>query len=61
VLFFGGDYELLFTIAPDGLEDLKREIPDIRVIGRAVEGRENILTRQGKIVNLENRGWEHFG
>lgn len=60
VLFFGGDYELLFTISPDGLEDLRREIPGIRVIGRAVDGRENILSRQGEIVNLENRGWEHF-
>ena len=60
VLFFGGDYELLFTISPEGVDDLRSELPDIRIIGRAVEGRENILTRRGKIINLENRGWEHF-
>lgn len=61
VLYFGGDYQLLFTLNPDGLEELRYLLPGMRIIGRALRDGENILTRGPEIQLLENRGWEHFG
>lgn len=61
VLHFGGDYQLLFTVAAEGMGALRNSLPETRVIGKVIGGRENVLSRQGKIVELENRGWEHFG
>ena len=60
VLHYGGDYELLFTIRPDMLDAVKGALGDgFSVIGRA-EGQENVLMRDGKVSQLESRGYEHF-
>lgn len=60
VLHFGGEYELLFTLSPDGYEDLSRQLEGrLHIIGRAV-GKDNLLMRDGKVVQLDTSGYEHF-
>lgn len=60
LMHFGGDYELLFTVAPDGYDALHRELGGrLHVIGRAA-GKDNLLIREGKVVQLDVKGYEHF-
>lgn len=60
-LYYGGDYQLLFTIRPKGLEKLRNSLGDgFSVIGKANAPGENVLVRGREIVRLENRGYEHF-
>jgi len=60
-LYYGGDYQLLFTLKPKGLERLNHLLGDeFSVIGKAHAPGENVLVREGKIAKLENRGYEHF-
>lgn len=60
VLHFGGDYELLFTIRNDSLGKIHALDIDFTIIGRVIEGRENLLMKEGSIVILGDRGYEHF-
>ncbi|MBC7108109.1 MAG: thiamine-phosphate kinase [Methanomassiliicoccales archaeon] len=61
VLYFGGDYQLLFTINPAGWNILKKRLGSkISVIGKAIDGKENILIKNDAKVKLEDRGYEHF-
>jgi len=64
VLNFGDDYELLFTIKRDHVEDLAKISEDtgcsMTVIGKVTSGEENILIDGGKREKLENLGYEHF-
>jgi len=61
MLYFGGDYQLLFTINPTGWNILKKRLGSrISVIGRAIDGKENVLIRNNAKVKLEDRGYEHF-
>jgi thiamine-monophosphate kinase len=60
-LYYGGDYQLLFTLRPDGMERLRSRLGDgFSVIGKAGREGENVLVRGSEIVRLENRGYEHF-
>lgn len=60
-LYYGGDYQLLFTINPNGLPRLRSRMKSrMAVIGRAKESGRNTLKRGGKVSILENRGYEHF-
>lgn len=60
VLYYGGDYELLFTIRPELLEHVRGALgSSFTVIGRA-EGTENVLIKEGRVLPLESRGYEHF-
>jgi thiamine-monophosphate kinase len=60
-LYYGGDYQLLFTVKPKGIDKLLNQMGDeFSVIGRASAPGENVLVRGGKIAKLENRGYEHF-
>jgi len=60
-LYYGGDYQLLFTIKPNGLDKLKDLLGEgFSVIGKAQAPGENVLVRGREIVKLENRGYEHF-
>jgi thiamine-monophosphate kinase len=60
VMHFGGDYELLFTVSPDAYDELNEKLGGrLHVIGRAT-GRDNVLIRDGKVVQLDTRGYEHF-
>jgi thiamine-monophosphate kinase len=60
VMRFGGDYELLFTLSPDAVDDLSAALGGrLHVIGR-VKGEQNVLITAGKVVPLDTRGYEHF-
>ncbi len=56
-LFTGEDFELLFTVAPEHLDQAQRDVP-FRVIGEVIEAGLQLDTRNG-VVPLEDRGWEH--
>ena len=57
----GGDYQLLFTIDPKGLDDVLAVLgDDARVIGHCVEGKKNVLKRGRSVTELEPKGYEHF-
>jgi len=60
-LYYGGDYQLLFTIKPNGLDKLTDLLGEgFSVIGKVQAPGENVLVRGREIVKLENRGYEHF-
>ena len=60
VLHYGGEYELLFTVSPDAVDELTAALGGrLHVIGRAT-GEQNVLIREGKVVPLDTRGYEHF-
>jgi thiamine-monophosphate kinase len=61
VLYYGGDYQLLFTLRLEGLERLRSLLGDsFTVIGKARPAGKNELRKGGQITQLENRGYEHF-
>ncbi|MGD1060793.1 MAG: thiamine-phosphate kinase [Methanomassiliicoccales archaeon] len=61
VLYYGGDYQLLFTFSPKGLNSLRNKLgKDLSVIGKAVAGNECTLVKNGRRTPLEKRGYEHF-
>ena len=57
-LFVGGDFELLFTVAPDQLEKA-REACTLTIIGEVIEKGVFIEMADG-IKELKARGFEHF-
>ena len=57
-LFVGGDFELLFTLAPDQLEKA-REACTLTVIGEVIE-KGVFIDRHGRVEKLGARGYEHF-
>jgi thiamine-monophosphate kinase len=57
ILGAGGDFELLFTIRPDRLEEARRACR-LTVIGRAVESGV-WLESDGRRTEIEPRGYEH--
>jgi thiamine-monophosphate kinase len=58
-VFTGGDFELLFTVCPDKINETKNACP-FTVIGEAVK--EGIfIERSNGIEELKGRGYEHFG
>ena len=64
VLYGGEDFELLFTVRPQGWERVRRALKRVgtRVtqIGRVAEGRGVFIQRNGKTLPLPDRGYEHF-
>jgi len=56
-LFTGEDFELLFTVPPEVLDQAQRDVP-FRVIGEVIEAGLQLDTRHG-VVPLEDRGYEH--
>ncbi|UCF09137.1 MAG: thiamine-phosphate kinase [Thermoplasmata archaeon] len=63
-LYFGGDYELLFTVQDKGWEETRKVLSAIGTritpIGRVVENEKNTLIKDGVPNTLENKGFEHF-
>ncbi len=58
-VFTGGDFGLLFTVAPEKLDEAKRACK-LTVIGEAIE--EGVfIERDGREEELKARGYEHFG
>ncbi|MGD0056750.1 MAG: thiamine-phosphate kinase [Methanomassiliicoccales archaeon] len=60
-LYCGGDYQLLFTVAPDKMPKLRSPMRSrMSIIGKANKPGRNTLKRGGRVGILENRGYEHF-
>lgn len=60
ILHFGEDFELLFTIPKDKVEDLKNKI-DFKVIGEITDSPDiNIKLKNGKIEKIQKKGYNHF-
>lgn len=61
-VFNGGeDYELIFTMAPDDFEALRREYPYVTAIGQVWPGKGQVYVRhEGKTSVLQPTGWNHF-
>lgn len=61
LLHGGGDYQLLFTVRPEGWEKVRELLgKEAAVIGRCHEGTVNTLKRGSDHAILEPRGYEHF-
>lgn len=61
VLYSGGDYQLLFTVERDKVEELHQMLgKDFTVIGEARASGSNVVRRSGQLLPLESRGFEHF-
>jgi thiamine-monophosphate kinase len=57
----GGDYQLLFTVRPEGLNDVRHALGgEAKVIGRCTAGKKNVLKRGRSRKELETKGYEHF-
>lgn len=64
-LHSGDEYELLFTVKPEGLKELydlySSELDrEFYVIGRVIDRREIIQSKKGRSELLLDRGYEHF-
>jgi len=59
VVYTGGDFELLFTVAKERLKDARKACP-LTVIGE-VTGSGVFIEREGRLEGLRARGYEHFG
>lgn len=59
VVYTGGDFELLFTVAPDKIERAKKAC-SLTVIGE-VTGIGVFIEREGRLEELKAKGYEHFG
>ena len=61
VLYSGGDYQLLFTVERENVEELHQMLgKDFTVIGEVREMGGNVVRRSGQLLTLENKGFEHF-
>lgn len=62
-LYFGGDYELVCTLrqekAQAAVDAVEKIGGKLTIIGR-VAGKRKYLLKDGKKIQLENRGYEHF-
>ena len=58
VLHVGEDFELLFTISEDNLENLD---VDYKIIGEVTESNTvEMVLEDGSTKEIENRGYEHY-
>ncbi len=55
----GGDFELIFTVTPDRIEDAARAC-NFTVIGKALEEREIVIESEKVKKALEPRGYQHM-
>lgn len=61
VLYSGGDYQLLFTVKRESVDELHQMMgKDFTVIGEVRENGPNIIRRSGQLLPLEKKGFEHF-
>lgn len=63
-LHWGGEYELMATVAPESvgqvMEDLRAMGLEPAVVGHLTEGREILLMRDGRPAPLSHHGFDHF-
>lgn len=64
VMHFGGDYELLMAVRPDGWDRVQKAVEktgtSFTLVGRVTKGRTVSLTGPGWTKPLKYGGWEHF-
>lgn len=58
-LYAGGDFELIFTVNPDLIEDAAKAC-DFTVIGRVLDDRKIVIESERGRKKLEPRGYEHM-
>ncbi len=58
-VFTGGDFELLFTLAPAKIKEARKACR-LTVIGEVIDA-GMFIERSGKMEELKARGYEHFG
>lgn len=56
-LYHGGDFELLFTMPEKYEKDLKI---DFKKIGYVIKEKKILIYKNGKKIEIENKGYEHF-
>ena len=59
-LYSGGDYELLFTVKKDRLDDILATVKNVTPIGRVIKNNEIVMKRNKKKLKIKNIGYEHF-
>ncbi|OLD12376.1 MAG: thiamine-phosphate kinase [Crenarchaeota archaeon 13_1_40CM_2_52_14] len=59
-LYGGEEYELLVTVAPNRFSSLKKRVPSLKRIGIVEKGSEVVAHLDGRRIQVEERGWEHF-
>jgi thiamine-monophosphate kinase len=63
-LFGGEDYELLFTLPQEKVEETRKRLrkagSELIIVGRVERGRGVVREVEGKQVPVPNRGYEHF-
>jgi thiamine-monophosphate kinase len=60
MLYFGGEYELLFTVPKNKMNELHALDIDVSVIGIVTESREVCMIKDGERKEVVNGGYEHF-
>src|SRR6266581_950703 len=60
--FYGGEeYELVVTIKPERLHDLKKRVPSLTRIGVVEKESFGVVAHlDGKRIQVKEQGWEHF-
>jgi len=58
-LYYGGDYELLFTAPKEKKENIEEKI-NAKMIGEVIGERKITLIKDGKEYEIKNEGYEHF-
>jgi len=60
----GDDYELCFTVSPEKCDEMQKRMSEIQVnctqIGKIVPGHEICYQQNGKAINIEMHGYDHF-
>jgi thiamine-monophosphate kinase len=63
-LYGGEEYELVFTVNPDKLEDAKAALQrggcSLQVLGRVTKEKRILYIENGKDKLVGSGGWEHF-
>ena len=60
MLYFGGEYELLFTMPKEKMNELHALDIDVSVIGMVTDSKEVFMTKNGERREVSNGGYEHF-
>jgi thiamine-monophosphate kinase len=61
VLYWGGDYQLLFTLPANKSGELKRVIPEASIIGKVCEGSGVYITYGERRERARSTGYDAFG
>jgi thiamine-monophosphate kinase len=63
-LFGGEEYELVFTFSPENEENISKALEKVdcipQIIGKVTEKKTITMVKDGKIVDIQAGGWDHF-